>query len=90
MYDLVNLYKGLTEKQRQDLNLESSEDYFVIEKEKLEQMELEVEAANQKRLNEEKRYEESIIRQAKEIQDREFEIKLLELRVKEKHKELRL
>lgn len=23
MYDLVNLYKGLTEKQRQDLNLES-------------------------------------------------------------------
>lgn len=53
-------------------------------------MELEVEAANQKRLNEEKRYEESIIRQAKEIQDREYEIKLLELRVKEKHKELRL
>ena len=50
----------------------------------------EVEEANQRRLEEERRYEEQLIHQAKQIQDKEYEVKLLALRVKEREKELRL
>lgn len=88
MYDMIEQYKALSDKQRQELKLNQTDN--VIEQERLELMKLEVEKANKRRLEEEKHFEESITHQAKKIQDKQYEVKLLELRLKERDKELRL
>lgn len=88
MYDLIAMYRNLTDEQRQELKLNNQDN--IIEQEKLELMKEQVEEANQRRIREEKRYEESILAQAQKIQDKEYELKLMQLRVKEKEKELRL
>jgi len=88
MADLILEYKNLSDKQRKEATLEEGD--FVIEKETLDKMGIEVDKANQKRLREEKNYEDTILLQAQKIQDKEYKNKLLELRVREKDKELRL
>jgi len=88
MFELVNEYSKLTEKHRNDL-LMGKEDNIISE-EVLAKMEQEIKTANERRIREEKKYEEHITAQAKLIQDKEYEIKLVQLRLKEKEKELRL
>lgn len=55
MYELISVYQSLTDKQRQELKLDDEDP--IIAQEKLDLMKQQVEEANKRMLEEERRYE---------------------------------
>lgn len=88
MYELITQYSKLSEKQRQELKLKDNDN--VISQETIDKMEQEIANANERIREEERRYEEKVTEQARFIKNEEYELKVLQLKIKEKDKELRL
>lgn len=88
MYELIGEYSKLSEKQRNELKMGSNDN--LISQEQIDKMEQEIKLANERMKNEERNFEEKVTAQAQQIKDKEYELRLIQLKLKEKDKEVRL